>query len=57
MVIAIAKTIGLTITFMIYVLFAALTGYDFARRKYLNGWCCVMTALVFLALFFVVLVF
>lgn len=53
----IAKTIGLTITFMIYVLFAALTGYDFARRKYLNGWRCIMAALMFLTLFFVILVF
>ncbi len=53
--IAIVKVIGLLITFIIYVVFSALTGYDFARHKYLNGQCCIMSALIFLMLFFFVL--
>ena len=47
-VIVIAKWIIALIFFLIYILFAALIGYDLARKRPINALACILAGSVFL---------
>lgn len=51
-----AKFIIALILFFVYILFAALVGYDLARHKFINAWACILVCAIFLVLIMICII-